>query len=101
MLAEFSVAPFDKGESLSPYVAQIIDLIDKSGLNYKLGPMGTTVEGDVDEVFDLIKKCHLKMREMSRRVLTHISIDDREGAVNRLEGKPKSIEEKLRRKIKR
>ena len=101
MLAEFSIAPFDKGESLSAYVAQIIDLIDKSGLDYRLGPMGTTVEGDIDEVFELIKKCHLKMREMSRRVITHIAIDDREGATNRLEGKPKSIEEKLGRKVKK
>ena len=101
MLAEFSIAPFDKGESLSAYVAQIIDLIDKSGLDYKLYPMGTTVEGDTDEVFELIKKCHLKMREMSRRVITHISIDDREGATNRIKGKPKSIEKKLGREVKK
>ena len=101
MLAEFSISPLDKGESLSAYVAQIIDIIDKSGLSYKLGPMGTTVEGDIDEVFDLIKKCHLKMREMSRRVITNIHIDDREGATGRLEGKPKSIEQKLGRVLKK
>jgi len=101
MLAEFSIAPFDKGESLSKYVAEIIDLIDKTGLNYRLGAMGTTVEGDFDEVFDLIKVCHLKMREFSRRVITHIAIDDREGAVNRLEEKPRSIEKRLGKKLKR
>ncbi|HDP99851.1 MAG TPA: MTH1187 family thiamine-binding protein [bacterium] len=101
MLAEFSIAPFDKGESLSTYVAQIIDLIDNSGLDYRLGAMGTTVEGDCDEVFELIKACHQKMRSLSKRVITHIAIDDREGAVNRLEGKPGSIEEKLGKKLRK
>ena len=101
MLAQFSIAPFDKGESLSKYVAEIIDLIDNSGLEYRLGAMSTTVEGDVDEVFELIKACHLRMRLFSRRVITHIAIDDREGATDRLTGKPQSIEDKLGRKIKR
>ena len=101
MLAQFSVAPFDKGESLSTYVAPVLDLIDKSGLDYRLGAMGTTVEGDTEEVFELIKKCHLQTRKVSKRVITHIEIDDREGAVNRLEGKPKSVEAKLGRKLKR
>ncbi len=100
MLAQFSVAPFDKGESLSKYVAEIIDLIDNSGLEYRLGPMSTTVEGDVDDVLELIKACHQRMRLFSRRVITHIAIDDREGATDRLTGKPLSIEEKLGRKIK-
>ncbi len=99
MLAHFSVAPFDKGESLSKYVAEIIDLIDKSGLEYRLGAMGTTVEGDTEEVFELIKQCHSKMRLYSKRVITHIAIDDREGADNRLTGKIKSIENHLERKV--
>ena len=101
MLAEFSIAPFDKGESLSKYVAEIIDMIDQSGLEYRVGAMGTTVEGGTDEVFDLIKACHLKMRMYSRRVITHIALDDREGASNRLEGKPQSIEKILKRTIKK
>jgi uncharacterized protein (TIGR00106 family) len=100
MLASFSVAPFDKGESLSRYVAEVIKLIDESGLDYRLGAMNTTVEGDGDEVFELIKKCHLKMRLYSNRVVTHIAIDDREGAKNRLLGKPESIEKRLGKKIK-
>ena len=101
MLAQFSIAPLDRGESLSKYVAEIIDLIDNSGLEYRLGAMSTTVEGDVDEVFELIKACHLRMRLFSRRVSTHITIDDREGATDALTGKPHSVEEKLGRKIKR
>ncbi len=100
MLAEFSIMPLDKGESLSKYIAEIIDQIDSSGLEYRLGAMGTTVEGSADDIFELIKSCHLKMRLYSHRVITHIVIDDREGASARLAGKPQSIEKILQRKIK-
>lgn len=101
MLVSFSIAPFDKGESISKYVAEVVNLVDNSGLDYRLGAMNTTVEGEVDELFDLLKQCHLKMREYSNRVVTHIAIDDREGAKNRLLGKPDSIEKRLMKKIKR
>jgi len=45
MLVEFSITPIGRGESLSEDVARILDLVDRSGLNYKLTPMGTIVEG--------------------------------------------------------
>ena len=101
MLASFSVAPADAGESLSAQVARIIDIIDRSGLPYRMGPMETTVEGGYDEVMELVKKCHLEMRSVSRRVLTTIRIDDREGAEGRLEGKIESVEQRLGREVKR
>ena len=45
MLASFSVLPVGIGEALSEHVARIIDIIDASGLDYRLGAMETTVEG--------------------------------------------------------
>ncbi|HUU50222.1 MAG TPA: MTH1187 family thiamine-binding protein [Nitrospinota bacterium] len=100
MLVEFSIVPTDKGESLSRYVAKVLDVIDKSGLAYKLTPMDTVVEGEWDEIIPLIRKCHDIMREHSNRVLTSIKIDDRKEAKGRLEGKKKSIEMVLERKLK-
>jgi uncharacterized protein (TIGR00106 family) len=101
MLAEFSVFPIGKGERLSKYVSQLIKIVDESGLNYRLNPMGTVVEGEWDEVLDLIKRCHDTMRQFSSRVITSISIDDREGAVNRITGKIESVEKVLGREIKK
>ncbi len=95
MLAEFTIVPLDKGESLSEYVSKVLDLVDESGLEYRLTPMGTVVEGDWDDVMDLIRRCHMHMREHSNRVSTSIKIDDREGAVDRLDGKIRSVESKL------
>ncbi len=101
MLAEFSVVPLDKGVSLSDYVSKVLDLVDQSGLEYQLPPMGTIVEGDWDEVMNLIKKCHHTMREHSDRVETKIIIDDRVGAKNRITGKIESVEKKLGKKLKK
>lgn len=101
MLAEFSVFPIGEGEGLSQYVSQIIKMIDESGLEYRLNPMGTVVEGEWDEIFDLIKRCHQQMRQFSTRVITNISVDDREGAVGRITGKIESVEKALGRQVKK
>ena len=50
LLAEISMWPMDKGESVSAYVAQVFDIIDRSGVPYRLGPLGTCLEGEYDEV---------------------------------------------------
>jgi len=99
MLASFSIAPVGVGEKLSKYVAEIIDIIDKSGLKYKLGAMQTTVESDDSEVLALILQCHRHMRAKAKRVLTHIAIDDREGAKGRLAGKVTDVEKALGRSL--
>ncbi|UCE20557.1 MAG: MTH1187 family thiamine-binding protein [Gemmatimonadota bacterium] len=101
MLAEFSVFPIGRGEGLSQYVSQIIKMVDESGLEYRLNPMGTVVEGEWDEVFDLIKRCHHQMRQFSTRVITNISVDDRKDAVGRITGKIESVEKTLGREIKK
>ena len=99
MLAEFSIIPVGKGESVSQYIAQVVDIVDKSNLSYRINPMGTVVEGHWDEVLDLIKKCHETMRKEARRVITTITIDDREEYEGRIVAKVASIEKKLGRSV--
>jgi uncharacterized protein (TIGR00106 family) len=101
MLAFFSVSPGDKGEHLSEYVARSLELIEASGLDYKIGPMGTTVEGEPEEVFELIKACHMRMREVSSRVATSVKIDDHVGRTGRLSGKVASVEKKIGHQLKK
>jgi len=100
MLAQFSVFPVGKKESLSRDVSKIIDIIDKSGLSYRFTAMATIVEGNWDDVMALIKKCHLAMRRSNSRIYTSIVIDDRKGARNRLTGKVEDVEKVLKRKLK-
>jgi uncharacterized protein (TIGR00106 family) len=99
MVVEFSIIPIGKGESLSNLIAKVIDIVDKSGLSYKVTAMGTIVEGEWDEIMELIKNCHFKMKEYCSRVYTKISIDDRKDARNRITGKVEDIEKILGKKL--
>ena len=96
MLASFSIVPVGAGEELKEYVADIVRLIAASGMDYRLGSMETTVEGDPDRVWDLIRRCHERMAVLAPRVLTHIAIDDRKNAAGRLNGKVRDVEDLLR-----
>ncbi len=98
MIVHFSVVPMGK-ESLSEDVARVIDLIDRSGVEYRLTAMGTIVEGEPDQVWALIRRCHETARAASRRVITTISIDDREGRKGAIVGKVDRIEKRLSRKL--
>jgi uncharacterized protein (TIGR00106 family) len=94
MLAEFSIVPMGKGESVSVYVAEVIEIIQDSALPYKLNPMGTVVEGSWDEVMALLKKCHEHIINQAPRVITQIKIDDRPGKDNMIESKIRSVLDK-------
>lgn len=99
MVASFSIVPVGTGEELKEHIARVLDIIDKSGLPYRLGAMQTTVEGEPDEVMALIMQCHAAMLEGAGRVLTHIAIDDRKGATGRLTGKVTDVEAVLGRTL--
>lgn len=101
MLAQFSIVPLGTGVSVSEYVAKVIKIVDESGIPYKLHAMGTIVEGDWDEVMNLIKKCRDTLMKEVERVVIDIKIDDRKGAVGRIEAKVRSVEEKLGKSVKK
>jgi uncharacterized protein (TIGR00106 family) len=98
MIAQFKVVPIGSGESLSKYVAECVKIVDRSGLRYELTPMSTIVEGGLDEVLDVVKACHIRVREMTDRVVTSIEIDDRKGATDEMHRKVQSVERKLKAK---
>lgn len=100
LLAEFSMWPMDKGESVGPYVARILDIVDRSGLPYKLGPLGTCIEGEFSQVMSLIQKCHEALAADCNRIACTIKMDYRKGRSGTLDSKVKSVETHLGRKLK-
>lgn len=99
VLLEFSMTPLDKGESVSKYVSRSLDIIDSSGLPYKLNPMGTVLEGEWDEVFGVVRRCYERMSEDCNRISVQIKVDARKGAAGRIEGKVASVERRLGRDL--
>ena len=100
VLLEFSMAPLNKGESVSEYVAKSLEIIDASGLDYELHAMGTIIEGEVDEVLAVLRRCLEAMAADCDRVTCTAKLDYRKGASGRLAGKVASVEAKLGRKLK-
>jgi uncharacterized protein (TIGR00106 family) len=101
MLAEFSIVPLGCGSSIGDKVAEIMRIVDASGLPYKLNPMGTVIEGEWDELMKLIRKCHMTIMKKGERVVTTITIDDRKGMPNRIDAKVKSIERRIGKSLKK
>lgn len=101
VLLEFSMSPLDKGASVGEHVARSLDIIDRSGLPYRLNPMGTVIEGEWDEVFGVVKRCYERMAEDSERISVSIKVDCRKGKDGRIESKVESVEKRLGRKLRR
>ena len=102
MLAQVSIFPLDKGEGISKYVAEAIDIIDRSGLDYRLTAMGTVLEGDWDTVMRVLKRIREKLLKQSKRVYMTIAIDDRVGERRRrIEYKVKTVEQILGKTLKK
>ena len=101
MLIEFSIVPVGIGSSIGDQLAEVLKIVDASGLPYKINPMGTVVEGEWDEIMKLIKKCHSTVMKSGERSITTITIDDRRGKSNRIDEKVKSIERRIGKSLKK
>jgi uncharacterized protein (TIGR00106 family) len=101
ILLEFSMFPLDKGESLSDYVARSVDIVDRSGLAYQTHAMGTVIEGEFDQVMDVVRRCYEAMAVDCDRIECSIKIDARKGAAGRLQAKVASVEANLGREIRK
>jgi uncharacterized protein (TIGR00106 family) len=99
LLAEFSIWPMDKGESVGQYVAQALEIVDQSGLPYKLGPLGTCIEGEWPEVMAVIQRCYEALAKDSNRIACTLKMDWRRGRKGALDSKVQSVEKHLGRKL--
>jgi uncharacterized protein (TIGR00106 family) len=83
--------------SVSRYVAGVEKVLQESGLKSQLTAMGTIIEGDLDEILAVVRKMHEHpFTQGALRVSTSIRIDDRRDKVATIEGKMRSVEEKLK-----
>lgn len=60
MIAEIQVLPTPAGSEGNPHahVEAAIAVIAESGLHYEVGPLGSTLEGDADEVWSVLRRAH-------------------------------------------
>jgi len=97
VLMEVAMFPTDVGESKSKYVAEVLKVIDSSGLEYQLTPMATIIEAQtVKELSDLIPKMYESLEKMgAKRVYSVIKFDIRPAQKNRLKAKVESVKKRM------
>ncbi|CEH34520.1 MTH1187 family thiamine-binding protein [Romboutsia lituseburensis] len=88
-VAVVPLRPYKGEEEMYKVVDACIEEIKNSGLKYEIGAMSTTIEGDFDEVFELVKKIHKIPFDLGcERVITTARIDEKAGGI--------TIDEKLK-----
>jgi uncharacterized protein (TIGR00106 family) len=93
---DLSVVPIGVGVSLSPYVAACERVLQEAGLSHSLHAFGTNVEGEWDEVFAAVRRCHEVVHQMGApRVHSSLRIGTRMDKAQSLEDKVRSVAEKL------
>ncbi|NJE02911.1 MTH1187 family thiamine-binding protein [Thermococcus sp. MV11] len=88
-VAELCIFPLGTGSpSVGEYLKPVLKVIEESGLKYRLCPMGTVVEGPVEEILELVRLCHVAiLKAGAKRVVISLRIDDRTDKELTIEGK--------------
>ncbi len=96
VLVDLCIVPIGVGVSLSPYVAACEKVLTEAGLKTSLHSYGTNIEGEWDEVFAAIRRCHEVVHAMGApRITTTIKLGTRTDRVQTMEDKVSSVKEKL------
>jgi uncharacterized protein (TIGR00106 family) len=95
MLVAFSVTPLGVGEAVAEYVADAVRVIRESGLPNRTDAMFTTVEGEWDEVMDVVKRAVEAVAAKAPRVSVTLKADIRPGAAGALDAKVEAVERYL------
>ncbi|MEN8131608.1 MAG: MTH1187 family thiamine-binding protein [Pseudomonadota bacterium] len=96
VILDFCVVPMGVGVSVSKYVVACERILSEAGLKTRLHAYGTNVEGDWDEVFAAVKRCHEVIHAMGcPRISTTIRVGTRSDRDQTMANKIKSVEDKL------
>jgi uncharacterized protein (TIGR00106 family) len=96
VIVDLCVVPIGVGVSVSKYVASCERVLDEAGLATRLHAYGTNIEGEWDDVFGAIKRCHETIHEMGApRISTTIKLGTRTDRDQTMDAKVRSVEQKL------
>ena len=96
MIVAFSVTPVGTSDdSVSDQVAEAVRVVRESGLPNRTDAMFTTIEGEWDEVFDVVRRATEAVGEYGTRVSLVLKADIRPGYSGELDGKVQRLEQEL------
>ena len=95
MIVAFSVTPLGVGEDVGAYVAEAVRVVRASGLPNRTDAMFTSIEGEWDEVMDVVKRAVAAVEARAPRVSVVLKADIRPGVTNGLTRKVETVERHL------
>jgi uncharacterized protein (TIGR00106 family) len=95
MIVAFSVTPLGVGESVGEYVADAVRVVRESGLPNRTDAMFTSVEGEWDEVMEVVRRAIDVVAARAPRVSVVIKADVRAGVTDGLTSKVETLERHL------
>ncbi|MYS22557.1 uncharacterized protein, MTH1187 family [Streptomyces sp. DvalAA-14] len=95
MIVAFSVSPVGVGEEVGAYVAEAVRVVRASGLPNRTDAMFTSIEGEWDEVMDVVKRAVAAVEARAPRVSLVLKADIRPGVTDGLTAKVETVERYL------
>ena len=97
VIADLAIIPIGVGVSLSKYVAACERVLTEAGLEPTLHANGTNVEGEWEQVFAALRRCHETLHEMGApRISTNMRIGTRSDRVQTMQDKIDSVQQKIK-----
>ncbi|EMI17269.1 protein containing DUF77 [Rhodopirellula maiorica SM1] len=94
VIVDLCVVPIGVGVSVSKYVAECQKVLQEAGLSHQLHAYGTNIEGDWDDVFAAIKRCHERVHAIGApRITTTIKVGTRTDRDQSMQDKIDSVNE--------
>ncbi len=94
-LIAVAISPCGTGEELSKEVAEVIRVIRASGLSNRTNSMFTEIEGEWDEVMEVVKKATFVLAEKGIRTEVVLKADIRPGFTDMMHAKTDKVEKIL------
>ncbi|OPF74217.1 hypothetical protein VT50_0226805 [Streptomyces antioxidans] len=95
MIVAFSVTPLGVGEDVGEYVADAVRVVRASGLPNRTDAMFTSVEGEWDEVMEVVRRAVAVVEARAPRVSVVLKADIRPGVTDGLSSKVETVERHL------
>ena len=95
VIADFCLVPVGVGVSVSKEIAACERVLTEAGLKTRLHAYGTNIEGEWDDVFAAIKRCHEVVHAMGTpRISSNLRFGTRTDRQQTMENKIQSVEKK-------
>jgi len=96
VIVDFCLVPVGVEVSVSKYIVECERILSETGLKTQLHAYGTNIEGEWDDVFAAVKRCHERVHEMGvLRISSTIRLGTRTDREQSMDDKIRSVREKL------